>query len=178
MTRWIAWGFAGLGLVGCGSGSASNGDDGGGRDGSSLADGSMQDDARSKTDGSKDGTTPDGTAKDGSSDGSKGDGGISDAPVGDAPFDATGGVQCYEVFGSGSGETCGYSYSNEPGFMCTGGLTPGTCPSAGLFGCCVDITSSGGTTSVAAVCYYSPDSGTISMSACTSPGEKWETTSP
>jgi hypothetical protein len=141
----------------------------------------MHDDAPVKGDASKDGAR-DGTSNDGSGEGGGegggGDGGITDARPGDTSFDdAAGGVQCYEIFTSGS-QVCAYSYSNAPGFKCTGGLMPGSCPSSGLFGCCVITGKDAGATSVAAVCYYSPDSGAISMSACTGSDEKWQTTSP
>jgi hypothetical protein len=158
-------------LAGCGS-SSSNGDhpDGSGQDGSGQTD-SSRDDARPDDGGKHHDGSHEGGGGDGSTDGS------SDGPV--MGGEAGTAVQCFQTFGSGGSELCGYSSSTMPGYKCPGGFSPGTCPSSGLFGCCVDTSMDAGVTAVGAVCYYSADAGTTAMGVCSSkPGEVWTTTSP
>jgi len=163
--------------VGCGSSSApvdAGGGDGGGdaaadvkrpRD-SGHRDGVGSNEGSASETGASDGNMPEAASDVVTSEGGKGD-------TGPAPA-----VQCFEVFGSGSGKTCGYSSSTSSSFSCTGGLEPGTCPSSGLVGCCVVTSSDAGVTEVAAICYYDTTSAAAAMGACTKPDEKWTTSAP
>ncbi len=96
----------------------------------------------------------------GSDDGSGG----SDATIGDATetadageietgnVDSAGGTGCQVVSGSGSTRQCSYSSSCSSLAM----ATPGSCPSSGLYGCCVETQpADGGAESITATCYYS-----------------------
>jgi hypothetical protein len=73
----------------------------------------------------------------------------------DAPaHDAGGGaamptVGCFKVSDTGSNE-CAFSTANGGGCASVPQSLAGSCPSAGLFGCCVD----GGGSSFTATCYY------------------------
>jgi len=156
-----------LTVAGCSSGSAPPEDHDG-----AVEDGHPSDakpsDARPSDAHSKDGATHDGAH----------DGGIRDGTT-DGPPSMTdaGGIQCFETFSAP--DICGYSSSNAPDYMCPGGFSPGTCPTSGLFGCCIDREVDGGVTSVGAICYYSPDSGTNAMAVCESKsGEVWSTSGP
>ncbi len=100
-----------------------------------------------------------GTADTGAGD----DGGIQDATT---PVEA--GTACYAVSGSGTSEQCSYASGTTAGFACpiTGG-SPGSCPSSGLYGCCVEaISEDGGGQLVNATCYYSSGTGQPAASQC------------
>jgi hypothetical protein len=91
-----------------------------------------------------------------------------DAGTGDgaAPF-----VGCYNVSGSGTSETCTFTSSNGAGFSCTilTDFAPGSCPPAGLYGCCVEtVPSDAGPEAIAGTCYYSASSGAAAAMACQS----------
>ena len=63
------------------------------------------------------------------------------------------------------------SMSNECSYRSTcsvdAGSVPGSCPAAGLFGCCVEMrTVDGGADALAATCYYSADAGQPASSQC------------
>jgi len=78
-------------------------------------------------------------------------------------------VGCHVLSGSGSSLECQYRSSSASGFTCTSfaGSTPGSCPAAGLYGCCVDTpTVDGGGSSVSATCYYSATAGQPASSQC------------
>jgi hypothetical protein len=85
-------------------------------------------------------------------------------------------TKCFEVFGTGSDETCGFSEIS--GFACSAGFSAGVCPSSDLVGCCVTDLSSTVGTSITGVCYYSSTLATTAMSACVGTDETWKTTAP
>jgi hypothetical protein len=90
-------------------------------------------------------------------------GGIQDATT---PVEA--GTACYAVSGSGTSEQCSYASGTTAGSACpiTGG-SPGSCPSSGLYGCCVEtISEDGGGQLVDATCYYSSATGQPAASQC------------
>jgi hypothetical protein len=76
------------------------------------------------------------------------------------------GAGCHKIAGSGSSKVCAYSSATSDA-GCTSGATLGTCPSAGLYGCClVSPTGEGGEAddgggATTATCYYSPDAGAM-----------------
>lgn len=91
------------------------------------------------------------------------DGGIQDATT---PVEA--GTACYAVSGSDASEQCSYASGTTAGFACpiTGGSN-GSCPSSGLYGCCVEtISEDGGGQLVDATCYYSSSTGQPAASQC------------
>ncbi len=95
--------------------------------------------------------------------GAGGDGGNEDATT-----SVEAGASCYAVSGSGTSEQCSYASGATAGFACpiTGG-SPGSCPSSGLFGCCVEtISEDGGGQLVDATCYYSSATGQPAASQC------------
>jgi hypothetical protein len=156
-----------IGGVGCGSSSGPThaSDDGGGQ--------GNQDATHPADTGSRDVASQDRSSSDGGGSDAKAKDAASDVVVGDGPA-ADGGagmIQCFEILGSGPGETCGYSASTMP---CAAGTSPGTCPSSGLVGCCVDTLSSG----VAAICYYAAAAASSAMALCTGSDQTWVTTSP
>jgi hypothetical protein len=86
-------------------------------------------------------------------------------------------VGCHKSGGTacgGSVTTCDY-YSTTG--TCTGGYQPGSCPSSGLTGCCVDKTGSG-TFADPATCYYPVvDSGACGF-GCGGSTPTWQTKAP
>ncbi|HEY5240027.1 MAG TPA: arylsulfotransferase family protein [Polyangiaceae bacterium] len=91
------------------------------------------------------------------------DGGLQDATI---PVET--GAACHAVSGSGASEHCSYASGTTAGFACpiTGGSS-GSCPSSGLFGCCVEtISEDGGGQLVDATCYYSSATGQPAASQC------------
>lgn len=110
---------------------------------------------RSSVDGPPDAGTGEAGADD--------DGGSQDATT---PVEA--GTGCYAVSGSGTSAQCTYASGTTAGFACpiTDG-SPGSCPSSGLFGCCVEtISEDGGGQLVDATCYYSSSTGQPAASQC------------
>jgi hypothetical protein len=103
-----------------------------------------------------------------------GDGGGSETGTGEAGAS----VGCYALSGSGASRACAWETSDAPGFSCSGSLRVGTCPSAGLVGCCIETVMSGGFTVVAAGCYYNATTAMAAMSSCTGAGDSWSTTAP
>jgi hypothetical protein len=82
------------------------------------------------------------------------------------------GAGCHTIAGSGSSKVCMYSASSSSDAGCASGATLGSCPSAGLYGCClvspagddggeVDGEVDGGGATTTATCYYSPDAGAM-----------------
>ncbi|MGD0525908.1 MAG: hypothetical protein ABSE49_12235, partial [Polyangiaceae bacterium] len=95
-----------------------------------------------------------------------GSAGGSDAGAGDEATAATdgSGPGCHAISGSGAGEQCSYS---SAGSCPLAGALPGSCPSAGLYGCCVQaIGRDGGGSSLEATCYYSSTTGQPAASQC------------
>ena len=85
---------------------------------------------------------------------------------GGAPF-----IGCYNVSGTGTSEECTFTSSNGAGFSCATltNFVAGSCPPAGLVGCCVEtVASDAGPEAIAATCYYSATSGATAASACQS----------
>lgn len=80
---------------------------------------------------------------------------------------------CHVLMGSGASQTCAWDTSTESGFSC-GAETPGSCPSAGLAGCCLAMGASG----ESADCYYSASSAQTGMDDCDGSGGTWQTTVP
>jgi hypothetical protein len=107
-------------------------------------------------------------------DGEPTEGGASDAAVVDAgPI-----VTCFELLMGGSSIACGYESSTMPGFTCASPLSPGTCPSKGLEGCCIDTLVYPTFTEVAAACYYDADAARTAKAACKPPAEVWSSKGP
>jgi hypothetical protein len=90
------------------------------------------------------------------------------------------GVGCSKITGTGTLEECAFETSNAAGFSCTGepGYSDGSCPSKGLYGCCVQTTMTGKDTKVTATCYYSFTTGGYGEKDCKGTGFKWQTTLP
>jgi hypothetical protein len=93
---------------------------------------------------------------------------------------------CYEISGTGPSRTCTYIFTNGLVF-CGTNYASGSCPSAGLYGCCVTSGyAPGGYTDVNADCYYDAATGEPARAACTpedagsplGPTRSWQTTSP
>jgi hypothetical protein len=97
-------------------------------------------------------------------DSSDGNDGNSGDDVSNASDEGTG---CYAIAGSGSSKVCMYSSSSASDAGCASGATLGSCPSAGIYGCCLvspagdsgEVDGGGATTT--ATCYYSPKSGAV-----------------
>jgi len=135
----------------------------------------------------------DGTAGSAGTGGSGGVGGGSGAG-GSAGTDGTGGsggsggtagstggrVSCHELAGKGSTRTCGFVSTNAPGYMCPRNefSASGSCPSAGLYGCCVSTVVSGGYVSISAACVYEAGAASALRKACRDRNEKWSTSPP
>jgi hypothetical protein len=89
---------------------------------------------------------------------------------------------CHEITGGGPSQTCTYLFTNGLVF-CGSNYMSGSCPAAGLYGCCVTNTSGGpgGYVEVNATCYYDATTGEPAKEACT-PGDggstSWQTTPP
>jgi hypothetical protein len=86
-----------------------------------------------------------------------------------ATLDAdTAAVGCQTISGSGSTEQCSYSSSTAPGFACASvpGSTAGSCPSSGLYGCCVQTSTNDGAQAIAATCYYDASTGQPAYAQC------------
>lgn len=78
-------------------------------------------------------------------------------------------VGCSTVSGSGAGQQCSYASGNASAFSCASvaGSTAGSCPSSGLYGCCVDaLAADGGVQSLSATCYYSEALGQPAAEQC------------
>jgi Arylsulfotransferase (ASST) len=77
-------------------------------------------------------------------------------------------VGCSTVAGAGSTQQCTYSSSTAPGFSCASvaGSAAGSCPAAGLYGCCVETFMDAGAQVRSATCYYSSASGQPASSQC------------
>jgi hypothetical protein len=111
------------------------------------------------------------------------DSGPSDVQSVGSPSD--GGAGCYTLTSSASTEECAFSSCAVSGSSCAAlpGSTFGSCPSSGLYGCCVQTRiAEGGENCLLATCYYS-DAGRIPMSNCEANGYMglpyvWELTSP
>lgn len=75
---------------------------------------------------------------------------------------------CFAISGSGASAQCHYTSSNPDGLSCAAiGAAPGSCPSSGLYGCCVETEPvDGGPTQVSALCYYSYAAGQPAASDC------------
>lgn len=98
---------------------------------------------------------------------------------------SSGPVACYALSGSGSTQQCGYSSSTAPGFACASipGAVAGTCPSSGLYGCCLQTSANGGDQAVTATCYYAASTGQEASSECNLEAYqgmpyRWQTTPP
>jgi hypothetical protein len=89
------------------------------------------------------------------------------------------GVRCHELTGTGSSEVCAFVESSMTGFSCSalGMLESGSCPSNGLFGCCITVQTMGLLVTSAA-CYYSATTGGSAETQCTGSGKSWATTAP
>jgi hypothetical protein len=82
---------------------------------------------------------------------------------------------CHKVTGLGPAEDCNYQSSAAPGASCPNGYKPGSCPTKGVYGCCVDTASS----QTFASCYYSSSAGVPSKVACSmQAGHKWQGSPP
>jgi hypothetical protein len=78
-------------------------------------------------------------------------------------------VACSVVSGSGATQQCASTSSSAAGFSCgsVAGSAAGSCPSSGLFGCCVQtIAGDGGAPTLSATCYYDAVSGQAAASQC------------
>jgi hypothetical protein len=143
-TVFVAAGIAVGSTAGCGSSSA--GADGGSSDATSSGDGT--------------------TASDAGKDSAPHDSAVADAP----PMDA--GAGCFATTGSGSAQTCAFNTCGVTGSTCSDGSTFGSCPSAGLYGCCVQTlvedggSLDGGPTCQKAICYYSSTADKMKYSNC------------
>ena len=98
---------------------------------------------------------------------------------------SSGPVACYALSGSESTQQCGYSSSTAPGFACASipGAVAGTCPSSGLYGCCLQTSANGGDQAVTATCYYAASTGQEASSECNLEAYqgmpyRWQTTPP
>jgi hypothetical protein len=85
----------------------------------------------------------------------------------------SGAVQCYTTSGSGSSQVC--DWIRQSLVWCSvGKMQAGSCPSAGLVGCCITVnpTGSGGS------CVHGEGSDTLSSTDCASGGGTWLTSPP
>jgi hypothetical protein len=83
---------------------------------------------------------------------------------------------CFKATGSGSSEVCIEYNSTVPDFSCSDdGAASGSCPTAGLFGCCTVSSTSGSYSTSVASCYYDSTSGASFKSACTGAAGTWST---
>jgi len=80
----------------------------------------------------------------------------------------SGGAGCYTM---PVGTACDWIAGSGVG--CTG-QTPGSCPSAGLLGCCVDTKGA----VEGASCLYQAALASAAKANCTGPGMTWQTTAP
>jgi hypothetical protein len=130
-------GIVGIGFVlassGCGGAEASSGDGGTPGSDSSLSDAVSAD------------GNPSGEGDDGSAAGDDGNGGDD---VENGPMQSG----CYTLSGSGSSKQCMFASTPDADAGCASGSTAGSCPSSGIFGCCV-FTVDGGP-AITATCYY------------------------
>lgn len=104
------------------------------------------------------------------------DAGVDAGRVDDASAETDGGddgtdagVGCYSISGNGSARQCSYSSATAGGLACSSlaGSVAGSCPSSGLYGCCVATTpSDGGGPVTTATCYYSSTVGQPASSSC------------
>jgi hypothetical protein len=150
MKRVLAVGSLFLGglitTTGCGSGSSSPS---GGNQGSGSGSGS----------GSGHGSSPD------SGSGSSGDSGGGSSP------DSGGGGGCFYAQTTGGIEICAYVNTTLAGYCSSPMYKPGSCPSAGLQGCCVKTE----TNLTGAECYYNATAAMTYKASCAG---VWTTTSP
>jgi hypothetical protein len=129
----------GIGVAACGS-VAESGNDGGAPESESP----LSDSAPPDFDSSSDGNSGDDVSKANNNDG----------------------AGCHTIAGGGSSKVCTYSASPDSDAGCASGATLGSCPSAGLYGCCL-VSPAGdggdvdGGTTTTATCYYSPDAGAM-----------------
>jgi hypothetical protein len=96
------------------------------------------------------------------------------------------GAACFRITETNGMQQCGYQSVNSPGFTC-GGIEPvntysnGSCPSAGLQGCCLHTTSSTYTL-VLGTCYYVASEASTAQASCQGTGPlgtaTWSTTAP
>lgn len=86
-------------------------------------------------------------------------------------------VNCFAVEGDASARTCTPFQSNAAS-SCPSGYSSGSCPSAGLVGCCVTTMSSAGTNLIGGECFYDAASAASAKPACIPPGEAWQTSPP
>jgi hypothetical protein len=91
-----------------------------------------------------------------------------------------GGGGCSKTTTAGTVKVCDSYSSNVPDFECSSepGFASGSCPSSGLFGCCVTTTSDGSYSVTTASCYYDKTTGMTEMTDCTGAVGKWQTTAP
>jgi hypothetical protein len=75
---------------------------------------------------------------------------------------------CHTISGNGSTEQCAYSSSTTPGFTCASvpDSTAGACPSADLYGCCIETLATDGGKAITATCYYGTSTGQAAASQC------------
>jgi hypothetical protein len=91
------------------------------------------------------------------------DAGVSDGSQGTTTSPRQG-AGCSVLSGSGASQEC--TYSASPTCSIQGGA-PGSCPAAGLYGCCVDVLDTdAGEHVVGATCYYSASAGQPAASQC------------
>jgi hypothetical protein len=83
------------------------------------------------------------------------EGGATDASTGVGTCACTKSSVCSKRMGSGAKQTCQSIGPAGPGFLCPSGYSLGPCPSADLYGCCVETTSGDGGPTHHATCYYS-----------------------
>jgi Arylsulfotransferase (ASST) len=100
--------------------------------------------------------------------GADGGPGADDGGTRDATAPAEPGAGCCAISGSGSDAVCTYSSSTAAdGCAIADGGTAGSCPSTGLYGCCVEtIAGDGGGQVLDATCYYSATTGQPAASEC------------
>jgi hypothetical protein len=95
------------------------------------------------------------------------DDGADEGGAPDATLPPEAGAGCYAVSGSGATQQCSYSSSVAADAGCPiAGGSPGSCPSSGLYGCCVEVLSGDGGGQVTATCYYSSTTGQPAASQC------------
>jgi hypothetical protein len=87
------------------------------------------------------------------------------------------GNSCYEVTGSGETQVCVSvsSTASSGGCSSLAGMTTGTCPGDGLYGCCVNMMTFEGNTTTTGACYYSDLVGEEGESTCAG---TWSSTPP
>jgi len=87
------------------------------------------------------------------------------------------GLSCYQVTGSGDTQTCVSVTSPSASITCAQltGLVTGSCPSDGLYGCCLQTMTDLGYTVTSAACYYGTLVGPSGESSCTG---TWSTLAP